>query len=200
MRKFLNPHQIIALVFGILASFWSCKTTSEDLTVSKLILDPADARIFVGQSATIIARIQPDNALNKRVKWISYSPAIATVSESGSVTALSVGTATIKAISEEGEKSAECAVTVEAGYMPVSSVSLNKETLQLTAAGAQETLTATVYPADATNKNIVWFSSNTKVATITNGIVTAKENGSSLIIATTESGAKAANCTVRVSY
>lgn len=198
MKNFLNQHQVIALAFGILASFSSCKTSSGDAAVSNVSLEPIGSRMFVGQSATIVAHIQPDNTPNKRVKWISSSPAIATVSESGSVTALTVGTTTIKATSEEGEKSADCIVTVEARDVPVSSVSLNKETLQLTAIGAQETLTATVSPADATNKNIVWFSSNTKVATITNGVVTAKENGSSIIIATTESGAKVANCTVRV--
>lgn len=73
----------------------------------------------------------------------------------------------------------------------VESVSLNKSSTTLTVENA-ETLTATVYPANATNKNISWASSNTSVATVNNGIITAVGSGSATITVTTQDGGKTA--------
>jgi len=79
----------------------------------------------------------------------------------------------------------------------VTGVSLNKTSSILTV-GDTETLTATVLPLNATNKNVTWTSSNTSVATIDNGVVTAKAAGTATITATTEDGNKTAACVVIV--
>jgi len=79
----------------------------------------------------------------------------------------------------------------------VTEVTLNTPSLTL-AVGEMETLIATVFPHDATNKTVSWTSSNTDVAMITNGIVTAKGIGSSTITVTTEEGNYTATCTVMV--
>lgn len=81
---------------------------------------------------------------------------------------------------------------------PVTGVTLNKTTLDLIA-GGEETLTATVAPADATNKNVTWASSDTTVATVAGGKITALKSGSTTITVTTEDGAKTATCAVTVS-
>jgi hypothetical protein len=81
--------------------------------------------------------------------------------------------------------------------VPVSEVTLNKSSISL-AVGGTETLTATVSPSDATNKNVGWSSSNTGVATVTYGTVTAVAPGSATITVTTEDGGKTAQCTVTV--
>ncbi len=91
-------------------------------------------------------------------------------------------------------------VTVN-GTTPVTGISLNNTTLTLTAAGQMATLTATVTPSNATNKNVTWTSSNTAVATVSNtGVVTAVANGTAVITATTADGTNlSAQCTVTVS-
>ena len=109
----------------------------------------------------------------------------------GVVTAKEVGSATITA--KAGDKTATCAVTVVA--TPVASVILNKTTASLKA-GEIVTLTATVKPDDATDKTVTWSTSDSSVATVSNGVVTAKKVGSATI--TAKAGDKTATCAVTV--
>ena len=85
----------------------------------------------------------------------------------------------------------------KATSVPVEGVALNKQGLSLTEGGT-ETLTATITPANATNKNVTWSSSNTAVATVENGVVTAVSVGTATITVTTEDGGKATCCEVTV--
>lgn len=79
----------------------------------------------------------------------------------------------------------------------VTSVALNEGTLTLSV-GTTATLIATVQPTDATDKTVTWTSSNSAVATVANGTVTAKAEGSATITATTNDGKKTATCIVEV--
>lgn len=79
----------------------------------------------------------------------------------------------------------------------VSSVSLNKTTLTL-GVGESETLTATIVPSDAVNKNVTWSSSDASVAKVTDGAITALAVGSTTITAKTEDGNFTATCEVNV--
>lgn len=65
-------------------------------------------------------------------------------------------------------------------------------------AGSTTTLTATVAPANATNKSVTWTSNNESAATVANGVVTGVAEGTATITATTVDGSFAANCTVTV--
>lgn len=85
----------------------------------------------------------------------------------------------------------------KATSVPVEGVVLNKQELSLTK-GDAETLIATVMPTDATNKNVTWHSSDTSVATVVDGAVTAVSAGTTTITVTTEDGGKAACCIVTV--
>ena len=80
----------------------------------------------------------------------------------------------------------------------VTGVKLDSSTLTLTAGGSAGTLTATVLPMDAANKNITWASSDTSTATVSNGVVTPVAAGTATITVTTEDGGKTATCTVKV--
>ena len=87
----------------------------------------------------------------------------------GKVTGVKAGEATITVTTEDGGKTATCKVTVT---IPVTGVTLNKTALTLNI-GANETLSATVAPADATNKKVTWKSSDAAVASVdANGKVT----------------------------
>ena len=82
--------------------------------------------------------------------------------------------------------------------VPVTGVTLDKTTMSLTAGGTG-TLKATVAPADAANKALIWRSSDETVATVADGTVTALQPGTATITVTTEEGGKTAQCMVTVS-
>ena len=79
----------------------------------------------------------------------------------------------------------------------VTDVTLNKTATTLTVGGT-ETLTATVAPANATEKGVTWSTSNSTFASVTNGKVTAVGPGVATITVTTKDGSKTAKCTVTV--
>ena len=79
--------------------------------------------------------------------------------------------------------------------IPVQSVSLSSSALTLNE-GESKTLTATVLPADATNKSVIWTVTPTGIATVVNGAVTASKAGSCTV--TAMAGGKSASCTVTV--
>lgn len=83
--------------------------------------------------------------------------------------------------------------------VPVNSVNLSTSAVELTE-GDSYTLTATILPSDADNKNVTWTSSNAEVASVTNGKVTAHKPGTSTITVTTEDGSKSASCVMTVVY
>jgi uncharacterized protein YjdB len=154
-----------------------------------ITLDKTVLSLAVGESATLTATVKPDNATDKNVVWTSSDNTVVTVSD-GKVTAVKAGTATVKATC--GGKTAECVVTVT---VPVSSVTLDKTMLSLTV-GESATLSATVKPDNATDKNVVWTSSDNSVATVSNGKVTAVKAGTATVKATC--GGKTAECVVTV--
>jgi len=81
--------------------------------------------------------------------------------------------------------------------VPVTSVKLDKTDITLNV-GETENLTAIVLPDDATEKAVSWTSSHSAVATVVNGVVTAKEVGVTTITVTTADGGHKATCTVTV--
>ena len=95
------------------------------------------------------------------------------------------------------EKSDFITVTVVAKTIPVTGISLDKPSITVTV-DESEQLTATVTPADATNKNVIWSSSDTKVATVEDGKVAGVAPGTATVIARTEDGGKTAECAVTV--
>lgn len=88
-------------------------------------------------------------------------------------------------------------IVLTAPIVAVTGVTLNKSTMSLVAT-AEETLTATVAPENATNKAVTWSTSNDKVAAVVNGKVTAVAPGEAVITATTADGGFTATCKVTV--
>ncbi len=146
--------------------------------------------LIEGDNHTLIATITPEDATDKTVTWKSSDPGIATVSEDGVVTAVSVGTATIYASSSNG-LTAECAVTVKPGVVAVTGISLTNTEL-LMKEGQVTDLIAIVRPENATDKTVVWSSSDEQIVTVDqNGVVTAIKQGNAIITAETANGIKA---------
>ncbi len=102
----------ISAIFLIGIFFASCEK-DKHIAVTALSLDKQTLYLFVDDSKTLSAAIAPSNASDSEVIWISSNPQVATV-ENGIVTAVSVGTSTIHAVSKVGDFRDECEVTVVA--------------------------------------------------------------------------------------
>jgi len=168
----------------------TCSITVVETPVTSVTLDKTSASLKAGETVTLTATVKPDNATNKTVTWSTSNSGVATVSN-GMVTAVKVGTATITA--KAGDKSATCSITVV--ETPVTSVTLNKTSASLKA-GETVTLTATVKPDNATDKTVTWSTSDSGVATVSNGVVTAVKVGTATI--TAKAGEKTATCSITV--
>ena len=133
----------------------------------------------------------------------STMPAGLTLNSDGTITGTptTAGTSTFTVTAENsyGSDNKELSITISApASVSVTGVSLNKDSLNLYV-GGNETLTATVEPANATNQNVTWKSSNTSVATVdANGNITAVGAGTAQITVTTADGSFTAACAVTV--
>ena len=165
----------------------SVSINGDGVSGGALTLDPED-------TCALHATVNPANATDKTVTWSSSDVKVATVDASGKVSAKAAGSATITA--KAGGKSASVKVTVKTPVVPVSSVSLSGGTSSLEVGGSTQ-FTATVAPANATDRKVTWSSSDAKVATVdTNGKVSAKAAGT--VTVTAKAGGKTASVKVTV--
>ncbi|WP_337927444.1 Ig-like domain-containing protein [Anaerotignum lactatifermentans] len=165
-----------------------------DVAVESVTLDKTSLDLKAGDNATLTATVNPESATDKTVTWTSDKPEVVAV-EGGTVTAKAEGTAIITA--KAGDKTATCTVTVTKADVAVESVTLDKTSLELKA-GNNATLTATVNPESATNKDVTWISDKPEIAAVEGGTVTAKAEGTATITVTTIDGGKTATCKVTV--
>ena len=153
-----------------------------------------------GAAATLKVTVSPANATEKGYSFTTSDSKVAAVSASGVITAKAPGTATVTVTSKENNKKATCKVTVIERVVGVE-ISKTAETLYINKYGEGDTLqlSATVEPANATNKKVTWTSSDSSVAKVSSsGLVTAVKSGVALITVTTADGKKTADCTVTV--
>jgi len=167
------------------------------IEINDVSLNETDITLSMGGNERLNVTFEPANATNTAVAWTSSNQAVATVNENGIVKAVAEGTAVIIVSTHDGGKVAICTVSVMQ-HVSVQKVSLNKTTLNL-GIGSTERLAASFEPANATNRNVTWMSSDTTVATInTDGLVTALAAGTVSIIVATQDGGKIATCDVMI--
>jgi len=183
----------IKIAVILLLALVGCTEKETQVEVSSVSLNTATIEMVEGETFSLVATVLPKDAEYDGVIWASSNASVASVN-SGTVTALKEGTATITA--SAGGKSATCSVKVSAKIITVTSVSLDKTILSMQV-GETETLTATVIPDDATDKAVVWTSSDDAVASVSNGKITALKSGKATI--TAKSGTCSAECVVTVS-
>jgi uncharacterized protein YjdB len=186
---------ITATVDGVSGS--SALTVSS-IPVGSISLSPTTATVSTGSSTTLTTTVKDANGAvvtDRVVTWTSSNPLIAIVSQSGVVTGVAPGTATITATSET--KSANATVTVT--LVPVGGVQVAPPSVSIVA-GQGTTLSATVTDANGvvvTNRPVTWSTSDSRVATVLQtGAVTAVAVGTATI--TAASGAATGTSTVTV--
>ena len=167
---------------------------------TSISLDNTIAEMTEGNTMQLTATILPSNTTNKTVIWTTSNSSIATVDDNGLVTAIAPGSVTITASTADGTNlNATCNITVKQNIVLATSVFLNYSSLEINEGDIME-LKATVLPSNTTNKAVLWSSSDNNVATVDNdGMVTALDDGSAIITATTTDGSNlSASCNVTV--
>ena len=162
-----------------------------EILPTSIKLNKSSVSIQKGKTCTLKATVSPNNATNKKVTWTSSDTKVASV-KNGTVTAKGAGTAEITAKTSNG-KTISCKVTVR---IYPTSIKLNKTSLSLQK-GKSATLKATISPNNTTLKNVTWTTSNSNIAAVKNGKITAKNIGTATITAKTSNG-KTAVCKVTV--
>ena len=194
----VTAHQIGSAVISVTTADTNQPATC-NVTVSTVSVELNESTKTMNKGTTfqLTATVYPENAPNRDVTWtnVTNNPTVATVNSNGVVTAIGDGTATIRATSQQDKtKFKECVITV---IVPVTGITPldNKQTLSV---NDIITLTATVIPADATNKTIKWSSSDNTIVDVNNGTITAKSVGTATISAITEDGGFNTICIVTV--
>lgn len=164
--------------------------------VEQINLEPKKKTIDNKQSFRIAAAVLPQDAEDTTLVWRSMNEAVATVDQTGEVTAHAKGTALITATAaDRNTVFASCTVTVR---QPATGIRISMQEATLALDGQQQ-LQAVLTPNDAEPENITWTSSDTSVATVTgSGLVRAQKTGSAEITAQTKDGRLRASCKVTV--
>lgn len=174
------------------------QTDSVSVTVttpatSVTIAGAPESPLPVGSTVQLSAVAKPDDTTDE-VLWASSDENVLTVDADGLVTALGNGKATITATA--GDQVDSITVTV---VTPASGVELDAESLTLYIGGDASKLTARVLPAIASDKDVLWASSDDGVVTVDgDGVVFPAGVGSATVTATTVDGGFTASCAVTV--
>ncbi len=198
MKRRLIALFTILLSVSLIATYSCKKEKDKSVAVTEVRLDKTATTLVEGDTEELMATVMPENATDKGIEWKSDNESVATVSQTGLVTALKDGSATITVITNDGGLKATCDVTVNKKIIPVSEIELNKIELTLDE-GKEEKLVVTVKPDAATDKSVVWESGNESVATVSQeGLVTAVGEGKATITVKTNDGGFRASCEVTV--
>jgi uncharacterized protein YjdB len=174
----------------------SCVVTVLPIPVARVALLESVAFVPTGGELALSAVVSPANASDQRCTWASDNPEIVAVDQSGNITGVRAGTATVTVTTVDGGKTGSCFVTVEP--VRVTNIAIS-ERQTILAVGDAAVLTAIVSPANATNGGYSWSSADSAVVAVDqSGKVTGLREGVTEIIVTTDDGALEDRCTVWV--
>lgn len=204
--KVAGTTTITATIDGKITATCLVTVASATVAVSSVSISKTSLTLEPNKSEQLSCTVLPDNASNKKVTWSSSDESVATVSSNGMVVSKAEGTAVITVASVDGVHSASCTVTVKSATPPtptvvdVTSVELKDHQISINT-GSSTTLGYTIYPSDATNKNVKWKSEDESIATVSStGLVRGIKQGVTTITVTTVDGGYSDKCSVTVNY
>ena len=164
-----------------------CKVVVKPHLVQAISLNATQKNLIIGDSFTLTATLSPENATNHNVVWKLVSGDAISLSNTGVIQAKKVGEALVRAEAADGSGvSAECKVVVKPRL--VQSISLNTTQKELIV-GDAFSLTATLSPENATNRNVIWkLVSGDAISLSNTGVIQAKKVGAALVRAEAEDG------------
>ena len=173
----------------------TCLVVVSAIDVTSIKLNQHEISLSLNESFQLTVDIIPSNATYQEIIWESSDENIAIVSAEGLVESKNIGNVTIRAISANSSVYDECIVTVRP--QEVTGITCQENAMILL--GQSIKLEAEVLPTDATNKSIIWLSSNPEIATVDeNGIVNGIRYGNAIITAKSDENGYEAQCNVDV--
>ena len=175
-------------------------------SVPSIRLNRGATFILTGETEQLAVIATPADA-DINLIWESHDTSVATVNASGLVTGVSPGVSMITVrMDDDDRRTLTCKVTVThpGADVPVTGVALDHQSTIMTLGmgilyGEMEILFHTLMPANATNRNVTWSSSNPAVAALSSpGWINGVSPGTAIITVTTEDGGFTATCTVTV--
>lgn len=146
--------------------------------VTSISISQNEATVNKGSSLQLDVTVLPNDANNKSLQWSSDDTEVATVDSNGLVTALKPGVAVIKVETTDGSNlHAKCLLTV---VQPVTDIVIEYSSLSLKI-GEERPIDSYVIPEDATNKQLIWSSSDNDIASVSDGIVKGISTGEAII-------------------
>ena len=164
-----------------------CKVVVKPRMVQSISLNATKKDLLVGETFTLTATAMPENATNRNVIWKLVSGDAISLSNTGVIQAKKVGEALIRAEAMDGSGvSAECKVVVKPRLVQTISLNSTKKDLII---GDSFTLTATLSPENATNRNVIWkLVSGNAISLSNTGVIQAKKVGVALVRAEAADG------------
>ena len=163
------------LINGIKAT---CDVVVSDIKLESISLNKSNISLGIGATEAVTVFFNPSNATNKDITWSSADPTIATINK-GLITGKKEGTTKITATSSNGKKAT---VTVTVKKINPTAIILSKTSI-IIMIGQTENITATIKPTNASIKDIIWTSNDTSIATVDQGTIVAKKEGTVKITA-----------------
>lgn len=168
------------------------------IRVTEIKLDKSELTLDAGCTNSLKAYVYPKNASNKGILWTSDKPEVISVNQKGELVAHKAGMTTIRVKSLDTEVQAGCKITVTTPIVPVTGISISKESLELFIDGTAQ-LTASVTPSNATNKEVIWSSDDYLLAYVsTTGLVRGCSTGTTTITVKSKDGGFKKTCVVTV--
>ena len=164
---------IAKAIFAVLTAvmLFACKPEGEKVT--GVVLDRRELKADIGQTVTLTATVLPAEAADPKVSWEAVPKGIVELTPDGAlctVKAVKDGAAVVTVTTEDGGFVTTCAVTVLP--VPAESVTLDRETVSLVLGNKDTetaTLTATVFPENATDKTVIWSAEPENIVELTDG-------------------------------
>lgn len=156
--------------------YYDITIKSNTISVTRIEMTPSSATLEIGETIQLNATAYPTNATNRSLNWTTENYSVASVSNSGLVTARGAGRVWIWARATDGSGAGNYCVVDVKEPTKVSSIELS-ETEATMEVGEELTLTASILPDNANNKSVNWTSDNTDVATVVDGVITAVSPG-----------------------
>ena len=175
-----------------------CKVVVKPRLVQSISLNTTQKELIVGDAFSLTATLSPENATNRHVIWKLVSGDAISLSNTGVIQAKKVGEALVRVEAADGSGiKAECKVVVKPRL--VQAISLNATQKHLII-GDSFTLTATLSPENATNRNVIWkLVSGNAISLSNTGVIQAKKVGEALVRAEAADGSgTTAECKVVV--
>ena len=160
------------------------KTEPKTIAVKEIKTSKDNIEIFCGTTEKIDVTILPENATDQSVTWKSSDTKVASVNSEGVISANEVGEADITLESSNG-KSAIVHVNVEP--IKVIRIEINTPNI-ITKEGDKFSISASVFPSNATDKTLEWSTENPEIASIEDGIVIAKSVGTTKVFCSSKDG------------